>query len=102
MCMTTESESPKIVPIRRVHELEPHVMPEQPAKPIHVLLAFVLWRAKDFAKFYSAIDWFNVFTGFGMYCRAILCIVGGMFMLSAALGHADFVEHVFALIGRAL
>lgn len=118
MCMTEQSELAykamdetaewgathlrNVAPMRRVHELEPHVMPDQSAKPIHVLMAFFLWRAKDFVKFWSNVEWFNVLTGFGIYVSAIVCIVGGMFMLSAACGHADVVEYVFAVIGRAL
>lgn len=79
-----------VVHLRRVHELEPHVMPEDS----NVI--------SDFALFWRGIEWFNVLTGFGMYCGAIAFIVGGMFLIATACGHADVVEYVFAVIGRAL
>ena len=90
MCMTTKSESPKIVPIRRVHELEPHVMPE----PSNVI--------SDFALFWRGIDWYSVITGLFAYISGIVCTVSLMILAAIYCGHADVVEHVLLAVWRVL
>ena len=46
-----------VVHLRRVHELEPHVMPEAPARSIHLRIAMAVVRvrmiASDFVAFWS-------------------------------------------------
>ncbi len=70
MCMTEQSElayqamdetaewgAKNIIHLRRVHELEPHVMPEAPIRPIHLRIAMVVLRvrmiAHEFVVFWS-------------------------------------------------
>jgi len=92
MCMTTESELPrKVVHLRRVHELEPHVMPE----PSNSLL-------RDFLVMWSGVDWFWVTTGFLAFVAGVLTIVCGMLAIAGLLGHDDVLPRLMAVIGVAL